>query len=105
MNLKMMSIGILFLFYASVCVALCSCGGYPAVKVGVGDDPTWIPAEATRQVGEKLITNRYPRAEIVEEVGIGPIFKYRFATNDTVLPLTVVVDRKTGKARFEKRNR
>ena len=57
----------------------------------------------TRQVGLELITNRSPGAELVEEVGNGPISKYRFATNDTVLPLTVVVDRKTGKARFEKR--
>jgi hypothetical protein len=61
----------------------------------------WISADETRRVGERLIAGRYPEAQVVSELGIGPTFTYRFATNGTVLPLSVVVDRKTGKARFE----
>jgi hypothetical protein len=88
-----------------LCVALCSCERSPKVKLGgVGDDPTWISSDETRRVGEQLITNRYPRAQIVEELGMGQIVRYRFATNDRALPMSAVVDRKTGKARFESSN-
>jgi hypothetical protein len=91
------------LLFAWLCFALCSCDSNPRVKLGgVGDDPTWISTDETRRIGERVITNRYPQAEIVEERGLGQSFSYRFATNGTVLPISVIVDRKTGKARFEK---
>ena len=90
------------LFFALLCIGLCSCERSLKVKLGgVGDDPTWITTDETRRVGEQLVTNRYPHAQIVEELGMGQIFRYRFATNDRVLPMSAVVDRKTGRARFE----
>jgi hypothetical protein len=90
------------LLLASLCVTLCSCGRSPSVKIGgVGDDPTWISTDETRRVGEQFLTNRYPQAQIVSLLGEGQTWTFRFATNDTVLPISVVVDRKTGKARFE----
>jgi len=52
-----------------------------------------------------LLLNRYPQAEIVSEQGEGPTRTYRFSTNGTVVPVVVVVDRKTAKARFEKVSR
>jgi len=55
-----------------------------------------------RSDAERLITNRYPHAQVVEERGGGQTFGYRFATNGTVLPISVIVDRKAGKARFER---
>jgi len=88
------------LLLALLCIPFSSCERSPKYKLG-GDDPTWISAEETRRVGERLITNRYPRAQLVEELGMGRTFAYRFATNGTVLPMSVVVDRKTGKAKFE----
>ncbi len=48
-----------------------------------------------------VLLNRYPQAEIVSELGEGQIWKYRFSTNGTVVPVVLVVDRKAGKARFE----
>ena len=72
----------------------------PKVRLG-GDDPTWISTDETRRVGEQLTTNRYPQAQLVQELGMGQTVIYRFATNGTVLPESVVVDRKTGKASFE----
>jgi hypothetical protein len=90
------------LLLALLCVALCSCERSPNVKLGgVGDDPTWISSGETRRVGEQLITNRYPQAQLVSELGEGRTFTYRFSTNGTVSQMAVVVDRKTGKARFE----
>jgi hypothetical protein len=90
------------LILASLCAMVCSCGRSPSIQIGgVGDDPAWISTDETRRVGEQLITNRYPQARLVSELGQGQTFTYRFATNGTVLPASVVVDRKTGKARFE----
>ena len=90
------------LLFALICVALCSCERSPKVKLGgVGDDPTWITTDETRRLGEQLITNRYPQAQLVSEIGEGRTFTYRFSTNGTVSQMAVVVDRKTGKARFE----
>jgi hypothetical protein len=90
------------LLFASLCFALCSCERSPKVKLGgVRDDPTWITTDETRRVGEQLITNRYPQAQLVSELGEGRRFTYRFSTNGTVSQTDVVVDRKTGKARFE----
>lgn len=48
-----------------------------------------------------VLLNRYPDAKIVSENGEGPIWKYRFSTNGSVVPSVLVVDRKAGKARFE----
>ena len=89
------------LLFALLCVALCSCDRSQKVKLGLGDDPTWITTDETRRVGEQLVKNRYPHAQIVEELGMGQIVRYRFATNGAVLPVSAVVDRKTGKASFE----
>ena len=86
---------------ALLCVALCSCQRHHKVNVAVGDDPAWISNDRTREIGEQFITNRYPNARIVEERGAGQFFAYRFSTNDNLLPLTAIVNRKTGKARFE----
>lgn len=87
---------------ALLCVALCSCERGANVKLrGVGDDPTWISSDEARRIGEQLITNRYPQAQIVWALGTGRTFTYRFATNGTVLPLEVVVDRETREAKFE----
>ena len=87
---------------ALLCVTLCSCERKPEVRLGgVGNDPTWISNDETRQVGMQLLTNRYPQARIVTSIGNGQISTYYFATNDKVMPVAVVVNRKTGKARFE----
>jgi hypothetical protein len=86
---------------ALICIVLCSCDRSSQVKLVVGDDPTWISAEETRRVGERLIADRYPQAQVVSELGVRQTFTYRFETNGTVVPMSVVVDRKTGKARFE----
>ena len=88
---------------ALLCVVLCSCERDPTITLGgAGDEPGWLSAEATRRAGEQLIAERYPQAQIVSEIGMGQTFTYRFATNGTNSPLSAVVDRKTGKARFEK---
>ena len=89
------------LLLALLCLTFCSCDHGPKVKFVGGDDPAWISADETRQVGEQLILSRYPKAQVISELGVGPTVTYRFATNGTVLPVSAVVDRKTGKARFE----
>jgi|SRR5688572_16168977 len=92
---------ILRLLLALLCFGFASCERSPKYRLGgIGDDPTWISTHATRQIGEQLITNRYPYAQIVEELGNGQKFTYRFVTNGTVVPVSVIVDRKTGVARF-----
>ena len=52
-----------------------------------------------------ILLNRYPEAQLVSELGEGQTWRYRFATNGVTLPVTVVVDRKTAKAHFEKISR
>ena len=90
------------LLFALLCATLCSCDQSPKIKLGgVGDDPTWISTDETRRVGEQLLTNRYPQAHIVSLLGEGQTWTFRFATNGTVSPVAVVVDRKTAKAKFE----
>lgn len=86
------------LLLAWLCVVLCACDRSPTV--GLGDDPAWITPEETRQVAEQWIANRHPQAQVVSELGEGPIFTYCFAINGTLLPQSVVVDRKSGEARF-----
>ena len=89
--------------FALLCVVLCSCSHSSKVRLGgVGDDPTWLSNDETRQVSMQLLTNRYPQAQLVSELGEGRIWTYRFTTNGAVVPVAMVVDRKTGKARFEK---
>ena len=51
-----------------------------------------------------VLLNRYPNAQIVSELGEGQNWTYHFATNGKVLPLVIVVDRKTATARFENGN-
>ncbi len=88
---------IIFLF---LCLALCSCERSPQANSG-GDNVKLISTDETRRVGMHVLLNRYPQAEIVSERSDGSVSTYRFSTNGVVLPVAVVVDRKTAKARFE----
>ena len=88
-------------------MTLCSCERSPKIKLGgVGDDPTWISSDESRQVEMQLLTNRYPHARIVSQLTVGQTCTYRFTTNiethlSPLVPVAVVVDRKTAKATFE----
>ena len=85
-----------------MCLVLCSCSHSSKILVGgIGEDPDWVSNDQARRIGWRLLTNSYPQAQIVTELGEGRTVTYRFATNGTVLPMAVVVDRKTGKASFE----
>ena len=83
---------------------LCSCSRSPSPPAG-GGNPAWLTLDKTREVGMHVLLNRYPQAQIVSELGEGRTWTYRFATNGTLVPLALVVDRKAGKARFEKLSR
>jgi hypothetical protein len=61
-----------------------------------------ISTDETRQVAMHVLLNRYPEAQIVDEQINGATATYRCATNGTMLPVVVVVDRKAAKAHFEK---
>lgn len=80
---------------------LCSCGRDPQLG-GVGEDKGWLSTEKTREVAMHVLLNRYPQAQLLSELGEGQMWTYDFATNGVTLPIKVVVDRKAGKARFEK---
>lgn len=83
-----------------VVLSLCSCSREPSSQ---GDgDAKLISLDRTREVAMHVLLNRHPQAQIVSESGEGRTWTYRFATNGTLVPLAVVVDRKAGKARFEK---
>lgn len=90
-----------------LCLNLCSCSESPTVRLGgVGDDPSWIRPDEARRMGDQLIARSgYVHAQIVEERGEWQLLRYRYATNDILVPVTVVVDRKTGKARLERVSR
>lgn len=89
-----------------LCMGLCSCGRNPEAKEGGGGNASKLSSmDETRQIGMHVLLNRYPQAQIVSESAEGQKWKYRFSTNGVVLPLAVVVDRKSGQARFEKVNR
>ena len=81
-------------------VLLCSCSEQPSAKDGAAVKK--ISLDRTREVAMHVLLNRHPGAQIVSESGSGLTWTYRFATNGTLVPLAVVVDRKAGKARFEK---
>jgi hypothetical protein len=81
-------------------ILLCSCSEQPSTKDGAAVKK--ISLDRTREVAMHVLLNRHPEAQIVSESGNGRIWTYRFATNGTLVPLAVVVDRKAGKARFEK---
>ena len=83
-------------------IAVCSCSRTPTVQLQVGDDPTWITHEEARRVGERFVGASSPQARLVEESVTGQTGRYVFATDDTAMRLTVLVDRKTGKAKFER---
>jgi hypothetical protein len=85
-------------------LGLCSCSR-EASSSGRDNDVKLISADETRQVAMHVLLNRYPKAELVSEQGDGSTWRYRFATNGTTVPAEVVVDRKAGKAHFEKVSR
>jgi hypothetical protein len=65
---------------------------------GAGSDPSWTTPEQTRKLAETYIArNGFADASLVEEVGQGRTWRYRFATNDVVQPEVVVVNRTTGR--------
>jgi hypothetical protein len=77
----------------------CSCSRAPK------EDSTWIPTNAVRGIAEggtQLVTNRYPGARITSERIQGQYATYRFSTNGIVLPVELVVDRKTGNATLQR---
>jgi len=84
-----------------VCLGLCSCSPDASSPSG-GSDTKLISQEEARQVAMHVLLNRYPRAEIVSQREEGQTWTYRFSTNGVTLPVAVVVDRKAGKAHFEK---
>jgi hypothetical protein len=80
---------------------LCSCSRDDAPG-GAGGSAKPLSTDETRQVAMHILLNRYPEAQIVSQQEEGQTWKYRFATNGVTVPVTVVVDRKAGKAHFEK---
>lgn len=69
---------------------------------GAGGNGKVLSTEETREVAMHILLNRYPKAEITSESSDGQNWRYRFSTNGVTVPSTVVVDRKAGKAHFEK---
>lgn len=86
-----------------VFLLVCSCSRESTPEGGA--DAKLISRDQTREVAMHVLINRHPQAQIVSESGDGRTWTYRFATNGTLVPLAVVVDRKAGKARFEKVSR
>ena len=83
-----------------VSILLCSCSEQPSANDGSAVKK--ISLDQTREVAMHVLLNRHPGAQIVSESGKGRTWTYRFATNGTLVPLAVVVDRKVGKATFQK---
>ena len=62
----------------------------------MGDDPTWVSAEAARKLGEDfLMSQGYTNAQTEGETAMREKCWYVFATNGTTVPLKVMVDRKS----------
>jgi hypothetical protein len=88
-----------------VCLFLGACSPESAPQSGTDTATTkFISTDETRQVAMHVLLNRYPQAQIVSELAAGQTWSYRFATNGTTLPVTVVVDRKTARATFKNLN-
>lgn len=83
-----------------VVLSICSCSRESSPPGGA--KAKLISLDRTREVAMHVLLNRHPQAQIVSESGDGRTWTYRFVTNGTLVPLAVVVDRKAGKARFEK---
>lgn len=92
------------IFLLLVGLALCGvgCDRDPASKLSVGQDAKLTSTDETRQIAMHVLLNRYPEAQIVNELINGATATYWCATNGTTLPVVVVVDRKAAKAHFEK---
>ena len=90
---------ILSLWLVLLCLVLCSCD-HNSDSAGQSANP--LSTDESRQVAMHVLLNRYPDAQIVSQREEGMTWKYRFATNGVTLPVAVVVDRKAGKAHFEK---
>ena len=82
-----------------VSLFFCSCG-----KVELGEEPpSWVTSNEAERIADQFVALKgYEKAKKVEERGAWGFYRYRYATNDTVLPFTVEVDRKRGKAYFVK---
>lgn len=89
------------LLLVSLSLGVCSC----QPDSGSDADRPLLSTEDTRRVAMHVLLNRYPKAEIVSETSEGQFCRYGFSTNGAVVPAVVVVDRKAGKARFEKARR
>ncbi len=80
-------------------VTLASCDRNPGAANSGGK---LLSTDETRQVAMHILLNRYPEAQIVSQREEGQNWSYRFSTNGTTVPESIVVDRKARKAHFEK---
>lgn len=78
-----------------------ACSHEPVAQTGHDAGARLLSTDETRRVAMHVLLNRYPQAQIASERNEGQTWTYRFSTNGTTLPVAVVVDRKTAKARFE----
>ena len=89
------------LLLLSLTLFLGACSSEP--KVIPTSDPEWVTPEQTRKLAEVYIaSNGFVDAKLVEEIGLGRMWRYRFSTNNIVVAETVVVDRKTGRVEVER---
>ena len=76
-------------------LSFCSCSE-KGQRLPMGDDPTWVSAEAARKLCEDFLKRQgYTNAQIAGETAMREKCWYVFATNGTTVPLNVMVDRKS----------
>ena len=91
---------ILAIFLA--CFAVCSCASHPTVRLGVGDDPTWVSQHDAGILAQEFVAKKgYPKATCLSAEVAGQHCQYVFETSYSGSRVLVFVDRKTRKVRFE----
>ena len=64
-------------------------------RLPMGEDQSWLSARAARKLCEEFLSKQgYTNAQLESETAIMQKSWYKFATNGTTAPLTVIVDRK-----------
>ena len=83
------------LILAVATLGICACSD-KGLRLPMGDDPSWISAEAARNLCEDFFKRQgYTNARVVGEAAMREKCWYTFETNGSIAPLKIEADRKT----------
>ncbi len=84
-----------------LCFLVSSCSDRSS-RLSIGGDPSWISAERALELCRSFLQrNGYTNAAVQDELMVREQCTFRFSTNGVMVPVKVLVNRKTEKVWYE----